>query len=123
MALFHDELIGTCFFQAGVDGLILITAGAGGHAGVASPFALVPKIRSFFPGTVVVAGAMGTGGSILAAKALGGDLAYMGTRFLATKESLAVQGYKDMIVKVCSVWHDEDERPITPSNLFHALLS
>jgi nitronate monooxygenase len=82
--------------------LILICAGAGGHAGVASPMALVPKIRSFFSGSVVLAGAMGDGRSLLAAQALGADLGYMGTRFLATKESLAVKEYKDMIVKADS---------------------
>ncbi|KAI9034489.1 2-nitropropane dioxygenase, NPD [Hyaloraphidium curvatum] len=84
---------------AGVDGLILVCAGAGGHAGVASPFALVQRIREFFDGTVVLAGAMSDGRSLLAARALGADLAYMGTRFLATKEAAAQERYKQMIVE------------------------
>jgi nitronate monooxygenase len=84
--------------EAGVDGIIAVCAGAGGHAGLLSPFALVPEIRSFFSGTIVLAGAMSRGGHILAAQAIGADLAYMGTRFIATAESMASDGFKQMIV-------------------------
>jgi len=84
--------------EAGVDGIIAVCAGAGGHAGLLSPFALVPEIRSFFDGTIILSGAMSTGGHIAAARALGADLAYLGTRFIATRESLALDGYKQMIL-------------------------
>jgi len=83
---------------AGVDGLILVCAGAGGHAGTASPFALLPQVREFFPGTIVLAGAISDGRSIRAAEVLGADLVYMGTRFIATAESGAKQDYKEMLV-------------------------
>lgn len=85
--------------SAGVDGLILVTAGAGGHAGTLSPFALLSEIRSFFSGPVILGGAITQGHHILGAKVLGADLAYMGTRFIATHEANAEQGYKDMIVQ------------------------
>ncbi|KAI9202153.1 2-nitropropane dioxygenase, NPD [Polychytrium aggregatum] len=85
--------------EAGVDGLIVVCAGAGGHAGVASPFALIPKIRAFFKGTVVMAGAISDGAGIRAAQVLGADLAYMGTRFIATQESGAPAEYKRMILE------------------------
>jgi len=84
--------------EAGVDGIIAVAAGAGGHGGTLSPFALVPEIRSFFSGTIVLAGAISTGAQIAAARLIGADLAYMGTRFVATAESLAPQGFKEMIV-------------------------
>ncbi len=84
--------------EAGVDGVIAVAAGAGGHAGTISPFALVAEIRSFFDGAVVLAGAISTGAHVAAAQLMGADLAYLGTRFIATKESLAQQGFKDMIV-------------------------
>lgn len=84
--------------EAGVDGLIAVCAGAGGHAGAGSPFALVAEIREFFSGTILLAGALSHGRQVVAARALGADLAYMGTRFIATRESLADAGYKDMIV-------------------------
>jgi nitronate monooxygenase len=84
--------------QAGVDGLILVCAGAGGHAGRLSPLALVPEVRSFYDGTIILSGAIANGGSILAAQAMGADIAYIGTRFIATKEANAVDGYKDMLV-------------------------
>lgn len=86
--------------KAGVDGLNLIAGGGGGHAGSISPFALVPQVRQFFDGIIVLGGAISTGGGILAAQALGADLCYMGTRFIATRESRAPQAYKDMIVAV-----------------------
>lgn len=84
--------------EAGVDGLILVCAGAGGHAGTLSPFALLPEIRSFFPGTLLLAGAISNGRGIAAARLLGADLAYLGTRFIATKESLAAPDFKAMIL-------------------------
>jgi len=84
--------------EAGVDGLILVCAGAGGHAGMLSPFALVSEVRSFFAGPIVLAGAIAKGEQILAALAMGADLAYMGTRFIATQEANANAAYKDMIV-------------------------
>ncbi len=83
--------------EAGVDGLILVCAGAGGHAGTLSPFALLGEVRRFFDGPIALAGAITTGEAILAAQALGADFAYMGTRFLATAESRAVEPYKEMI--------------------------
>ncbi len=83
--------------EAGVDGLILVCAGAGGHAGTLSPFALVGEVRRFYDGPLVLSGAITTGASILAAQAMGADLAYMGTRFIATAEANAAAGYKDMV--------------------------
>jgi len=84
--------------EAGVDGLILVCAGAGGHAGTLSPFALVGEVRRFFDGPLILSGSIATGQAILATQAMGADLAYIGTRFIATKEANAAQGYKDMIV-------------------------
>ncbi|MCC7346266.1 MAG: nitronate monooxygenase [Variibacter sp.] len=83
---------------AGVDGLIAVCAGAGGHAGTLSPFALVPEIRSFFDKTIVLSGAMSSGRHIAAAQMLGADLAYLGTRFIATRESTAPPEFKQMIL-------------------------
>ncbi|MCE2980898.1 MAG: NAD(P)H-dependent flavin oxidoreductase [bacterium] len=84
--------------KAGVDGLILVCAGAGGHAGTLSPFALVSEVRAFYDGLIALSGAMSTGSGILAAQAMGADLAYIGTRFIATCESNAGDAYKSMIV-------------------------
>ncbi len=84
--------------EHGVDGLIAVCAGAGGHAGMASPFALVREIRSFFGGTLALSGAMSSGADVFAALALGADMAYIGTRFLATPEANVPDGYRDMIV-------------------------
>ncbi|KMM84519.1 nitronate monooxygenase [Pseudomonas taetrolens] len=84
--------------QAGVDGLIAVAAGAGGHAGTWSPFALVAEIRQFFDKTVLLAGCMNHGHEILAAQVLGADLAYLGTRFIGTHESHAPDAYKDMLL-------------------------
>ena len=84
--------------EAGVDGLILVAAGAGGHAGTLSPFALVGEVRRMFDGPIVLSGAIANGGSILAAQAMGADLAYIGTRFIATQEAHAVDSYKHAIV-------------------------
>lgn len=84
--------------EQGVDGLILVCAGAGGHAGTLSPFALVSEIRRFYQGTIALSGAIANGRSILAAQAVGADLAYMGTRFIATHEANAQPQYKQMLV-------------------------
>jgi nitronate monooxygenase len=84
--------------EQGVDGIIIVCAGAGGHAGQGSPFALVREIRQFFDGTLVLAGAMSSGADVLAAQAIGADLAYLGTRFLATTEAHVLPEYKQMIV-------------------------
>lgn len=83
---------------AGVDGLILVCAGAGGHAGTMSPFALLPEVRTFFPGTIVLAGAISDGRAIRAAEVLGADMAYMGTRFIATEEANADARYRHMLI-------------------------
>jgi nitronate monooxygenase len=82
----------------GVDGLILVCAGAGGHAGMLSPLALVHEVRRFYNGAVVLSGAITHGASILAAQALGADLGYIGTRFIASAEANAQPGYKQMLV-------------------------
>jgi nitronate monooxygenase len=83
--------------EAGVDGLILVCAGAGGHAGTLSPFALVEEVRKFWPGPIALAGAIATGRGVLAARAMGADFAYVGTRFIATEEANADARYKQMI--------------------------
>jgi len=84
---------------AGVDGLILVCAGAGGHAGRLSPFALVPEVRAFYDGTIILSGSIASGDAILAAQAIGADLAYIGTRFIASREANAPEAYKQMIVE------------------------
>ena len=84
--------------EQGVDGIIAVCAGAGGHAGPLSPFALVKEIRRDFDGIVILSGAMSSGGDLLAARAMGADLAYIGTRFIATREANASDDYKQMIV-------------------------
>ena len=84
--------------EAGVDGLILVCAGAGGHAGTLSPFALVNEVRRFYAGTLILSGAITNGAGVLAAQAMGCDLAYLGTRFIATHEANAADAYKQMIV-------------------------
>ena len=83
---------------AGVDGVVAIGAGGGGHSGVISHLALVPQIRAMFDGVIVMAGAIATGAAIRAAEVLGADLAYLGTRFIATRESLAPGEYKQLLV-------------------------
>lgn len=82
----------------GADGLIAVCAGAGGHAGTLSPFALVEEIRRFWAGPLVLAGAIGTGRAVLAAQAIGADLAYVGSAFIATREANATEAYKQAIV-------------------------
>src|SRR5579862_597421 len=84
---------------AGVDGIVAIGSGGGGHAGTISHLALIPLIRAMFNGTVVMAGAVSNGAAIRAAEILGADLAYMGTRFIATKEAAAPEAYKTMLVE------------------------
>jgi nitronate monooxygenase len=84
--------------EQGVDGIIVVCAGAGGHAGLGSPFALVREIRQFFGGTLVLAGAMSSGADVFAAQAIGADMAYIGTRFLATPEANVLDDYRRMIV-------------------------
>ena len=84
--------------EQGVDGLILVCAGAGGHAGTLSPFALVREVREFFDGTIILSGSISSGSAVASSLALGADLAYLGTRFIATEEANADQGYKDMLI-------------------------
>ena len=84
---------------AGVDGLILVCAGGGGHASALSPFAFMADIRKEFQGTIILAGTLSTGRDIVAARMIGADLAYLGTRFLATQESMAAEAYKKMVVE------------------------
>src|SRR6202000_364966 len=99
----------------GVDGIIAVCAGAGGHAGVLSPFALVKQIREIYSGTIVLSGAMSTGADILAARALGADLAYLGTRFIASAEGNAPDAYKQML-------GDSSQEEIIYTNLFSGVL-
>ena len=84
--------------EAGVDGLIVVAAGAGGHAGAQSPFALVGELRRHYQGPVILSGAIATGAAILAAQAMGADMAYIGTRFIASAEANASQEYKEAIL-------------------------
>jgi nitronate monooxygenase len=95
----------------GVDGIITVCAGAGGHAGTTSPFALVKEVREIFDGTIILSGSMSRGNDALAAQAMGADLAYFGTRFIATKEANAPSEYKEMIV-------DSAAADIVYTNLF-----
>ena len=97
--------------EKGADGLIAVAAGAGGHAGPISPFALVQEIREWFDGPLALSGAIATGGAVLAAQAMGADLAYIGSAFIATAEARAAETYKQAIVE----GHAED---IVGSNLF-----
>jgi nitronate monooxygenase len=84
--------------EAGVDGIVAVAAGAGGHGGLLSPFAIVPEIRRFFGGTVVLSGAMSKGRHIAAARVLGADMAYLGTRFIATREATVPEAQKQMVL-------------------------
>ncbi|MGO7037613.1 NAD(P)H-dependent flavin oxidoreductase [Rhizobium acaciae] len=85
--------------RKGADGLIAVAAGAGGHAGTLSPFALVQEIREWFDGPLLLAGAIATGGAVLAAEAMGADMAYIGSPFIATEEARAADAYKQAIVE------------------------
>jgi nitronate monooxygenase len=110
----HDIINNTFARKAiekGADGLIAVAAGAGGHAGVKSPFALIQEIRQWFDGPVALSGAIASGGAVLAAQAIGADFAYIGSAFIATDEARATDGYKEMIVA-----GDSDD--IVYSNLF-----
>jgi 8-oxo-dGTP pyrophosphatase MutT (NUDIX family) len=95
---------------AGADGLTCIGAGGGGHSGTVSHLALIPKVRAIFDGTIVLAGAVSTGAAIRAAELLGADLAYLGTRFIATQESLAAPTYKELLVSQSSEEDRSDDR-------------
>jgi nitronate monooxygenase len=97
--------------EKGADGLIAVAAGAGGHAGVKSPFALIQEIREWFDGPVALSGSIATGGAILAAQAMGADFAYIGSAFIATQEARAAEEYKQAIV-------DASSDDIVYSNLF-----
>ena len=97
--------------EKGADGLIAVAAGAGGHAGVKSPFALIQEIREWFDGPVALSGAIATGDAVLSALAMGADFAYIGSAFIATDEARAVEGYKQMIV-------DSSSDDIVYSSLF-----
>ena len=97
----HDVINNTFAKKAidkGADGLILVAAGAGGHAGVISPFALVQEIREWFKGPIALSGSIATGGAVLAAEAMGADFGYIGSPFIATHEANASDAYKDAIV-------------------------
>jgi nitronate monooxygenase len=94
-----DDRFARKAIEKGADGLIPVAAGAGGHAGTLSPFALMQEIRAWFDGPVALSGAIGCGRSILAAQALGADFAYIGSAFIATEEANAVEGYKQGIVE------------------------
>jgi nitronate monooxygenase len=110
----HDVINDTFAHKAvekGADGLIPVAAGAGGHAGVLSPFALIQEIRAWFDGPVALSGAIASGAAILAAQAMGADLAYIGSAFIATREANAPEGYKTMIV-------DSAANDIIYTNLF-----
>jgi len=98
--IFHDVISQTFAHKAiekGADGLILVAAGAGGHAGVISPFAFVAETRQWFDGPIALSGAIGNGKAIRAARVLGADFAYIGSAFIATSEANAVERYKEMI--------------------------
>ncbi|KGD86405.1 MULTISPECIES: nitronate monooxygenase family protein [Rhizobium/Agrobacterium group] len=97
--------------RKGADGLIAVAAGAGGHAGTLSPFALVQEIREWFDGPLLLAGAIATGGGVLAAEAMGADMAYIGSPFIATHEARASESYKQMMV-------DSNAADIVYSNYF-----
>ena len=112
--VFHDVIDNEFAIKAverGADGLVAVAAGAGGHAGTISPFALVQEIRSWFSGPLALSGAIANGNAIAAARALGADLAYIGSAFIATEEAMAQQAYKQMVV-------DSAAADIVYSNLF-----
>ena len=106
-----DNFFAKKAIEKGADGLIAVAAGAGGHAGVKSPFALVQEIRAWFDGPLALSGAIANGGAVLAAQAMGADFAYIGSAFIATEEARAVEGYKQAIV-------DGTSDDIVYSNLF-----
>ena len=97
--------------EKGADGIVAVAAGAGGHAGIKSPFALIQEIRQWFDGPIALSGSIATGGAVLAAQAMGADFAYIGSAFIATEEARAVEGYKKMIT-------ESDSDDIVYSSLF-----
>jgi nitronate monooxygenase len=97
--------------EKGADGLIAVAAGAGGHAGTTSPFALIQEIREWFDGPLALSGSIANGRAVLAARAMGADFAYIGSAFIATEEARAAEGYKQMIV-------ESNSQDIIYSNLF-----
>ncbi len=100
--VFHDVIddrFARKAIEKGADGLVAVAAGAGGHAGTISPFALIQEIRAWFAGPVALSGSIATGGAILAAQAMGADLAYVGSAFIATEEANAASAYKQAIVE------------------------
>jgi nitronate monooxygenase len=110
----HDVINNTFARKAidkGADGLIAVAAGAGGHAGITSPFALIQEIRDWWPGPLVLSGAIATGRAVLAARAMGADFAYIGSAFIATREANAPEAYKQMIV-------DSNSADIVYTNFF-----
>ena len=110
----HDVITNAFAHKAidkGADGLIAVAAGAGGHAGVKSPFALIQEIRQWFDGPLALSGSIASGDAVLAAQAMGADFAYIGSAFIATEEARAVEGYKQAIV-------DSNSDDIVYSNLF-----
>ena len=114
----HDIINDTFAHKAidkGADGLIAVATGAGGHAGVKNPIALIQEIREWFDGPLVLSGAIANGGAVLAAQAMGADLAYVGSAFIATEEARAPDAYKQMIV-------DSTSDDIVYSNLFTGVL-
>lgn len=106
-----DQTFARKAVEKGADGLILVCTGAGGHAGTQSPFALVQETREWFDGPIILSGSIATGNAVLAAQALGADLAYIGSAFIATKEANAEEGYKNAVV-------DSTAGDIVYSNLF-----
>ena len=113
-AVLHDSITNMFAHKAiskGADGLIAVAAGAGGHAGVKSPFALIQEIRQWFDGPVALSGSIANGAAILAARAMGADFAYIGSAFIATHEARAAEDYKQMIV-------ESNSDDIVYSNLF-----
>ncbi|MGB1465191.1 MAG: NAD(P)H-dependent flavin oxidoreductase [Alcanivorax nanhaiticus] len=106
-----DNFFGRKAIEKGADGLIAVASGAGGHAGTQSPFALIQELRQWFDGPIALSGSIANGRSVLAAQAMGADLAYIGSMFIATEEANAEQAYKQMIV-------DSSAKDIVYSNLF-----
>lgn len=106
-----DNYFGHKAIEKGADGLIAVASGSGGHAGTQSPFALIQELRQWFDGPLALSGSIASGRSVLAAQAMGADLAYIGSMFIATEEANAVQEYKDMIV-------ESSAKDIVYSNLF-----
>jgi nitronate monooxygenase len=98
--------------EKGADGLIAVAAGAGGHAGVKSPFALIQEIRQWFDGPLALSGAIATGGAVLAAQAMGADFAYIGSAFIATDEARASDAYKQAIVDGNSPTTSSIQQPV-----------